>query len=126
MSQIPSDPGTDGRRRSVTYDELIALFVAFLTLGSVLFWGLTRSGVNLFGNASLFGDGTLPLVGETDSDNPLAIADLTEELEDLSLDTLDEDGEVGFGDLTMVLASWGEVVGMGDLLQVLGNWGPCL
>ena len=38
----------------------------------------------------------------------------------------DGDGEVGFGDLTMVLGSWGEVVGMNDLLQVLGNWGPCL
>ena len=38
----------------------------------------------------------------------------------------DGDGEVGFGDLTTVLASWGTVVGMDDLLQVLGNWGPCL
>lgn len=98
MSQIPSDPGTDGRRRSLSYDELIALFVAFLTLGSVLFWGLTRSGVNLFGNASLFSaDGALPLIAETDSDNPLAIADLSEDLEDLSLDTLGDDGEIGFG-----------------------------
>ena len=46
-------------------------------------------------------------------------------VQDCAGDT-DGDGEVGFGDLTMVLASWGPVVGMDDLLQVLGNWGPCL
>ena len=46
-------------------------------------------------------------------------------IQDCAGDT-DGDGEVGFGDLTMVLASWGPVVGMNDLLQVLGNWGPCL
>lgn len=69
MSQIPSDPGTDNsRRRFVDYDELIAVFVAFLTLGSVLFWGLTRSGVNLFGNAGLFNADSAPaLLNESDS-----------------------------------------------------------
>ncbi|MFK8182263.1 MAG: S-layer homology domain-containing protein [Phormidesmis sp.] len=34
-------------RRSLTFDEGIALLVAFLSLGSVLFWGLTRGGMNL-------------------------------------------------------------------------------
>ena len=38
----------------------------------------------------------------------------------------DGDGEVNFGDLTMVLASWGASVGINELLQVLSNWGPCL
>jgi S-layer homology domain len=34
------------------------MFVALLTLGSVLFWGLSRSGVNLFGQAGQWGIGT--------------------------------------------------------------------
>jgi S-layer homology domain len=33
--------------RALTFDEMIALFVAFLSLGSVLFWGLTRGGMTL-------------------------------------------------------------------------------
>lgn len=77
MSQIPSDPNTNSsNRRSLSYDELIALFVAFLTLGSVLFWGLTRSGVNLFGTAGLFNlDGATPLVGGLDNESPLDLSD---------------------------------------------------
>ena len=77
MSQIPSDQGnSDNRRRSVSYDELLAMFVAFLTLGSVLFWGLTRSGVNLFGDAGLFNLGdAAPLVEDLDSDSQLNAAD---------------------------------------------------
>ncbi|MEO0349650.1 MAG: S-layer homology domain-containing protein [Cyanobacteria bacterium P01_A01_bin.15] len=79
MSQIPSDPGTDrNRRRALTYDELIAMFVAFTTLGSVLFWGLTRSGVNLFGSAGLFSaEGAPALVGEA-ADSLLETADQDE------------------------------------------------
>jgi hypothetical protein len=34
--------------RALTFDEMIALFVAFLSLGSVLFWGMTRGGMTLF------------------------------------------------------------------------------
>lgn len=34
--------------RPLTFDEVVALFVAFLSLGSVLFWGLTRGGMTLF------------------------------------------------------------------------------
>ncbi|MEM9976434.1 MAG: S-layer homology domain-containing protein [Cyanobacteria bacterium P01_D01_bin.2] len=83
MSQIPSDPGTDrNRRRALTYDELIAMFVAFTTLGSVLFWGLTRSGVNLFGSAGLFSaEGAPALVGEA-ADSLLGAA----ESDELALD----------------------------------------
>ncbi|MBE9065337.1 S-layer homology domain-containing protein [Leptolyngbya cf. ectocarpi LEGE 11479] len=95
MSQIPSDPNTSRRdRRSLSYDELIALFVAFLTLGSVLFWGLTRSGVNLFGTAGLFNlDGAPPLVGGLGSESQL---DLSDDL-NIGIDSEGSDGEIGFG-----------------------------
>lgn len=94
MSQISSDPNTSRRdRRSLSYDELIALFVAFLTLGSVLFWGLTRSGVNLFGAAGLFNpDGAPPLVGDLGRESQL---DLSDDL-DIGIDSEDNDGEIGF------------------------------
>ena len=114
MSQVPSDPGADNnRRRAVDYDELIALFVAFLTLGSVLFWGLTRSGVNLFGNAGLFNaDGAPPLVGDSDRGSLLGADD------DLVLDiasTPDNDG-IGFGAAEAIGAA-----GAGSILGDLGS-----
>ncbi|MEM8805282.1 MAG: S-layer homology domain-containing protein [Cyanobacteria bacterium P01_G01_bin.38] len=53
MSQGPLDRNPDPRRRRLlTSDELIALFVAFTTLGSVLFWGLTRDGINILSQDS--------------------------------------------------------------------------
>ncbi|WP_152532091.1 S-layer homology domain-containing protein [Leptolyngbya sp. Heron Island J] len=110
MSQIPSDQGTsDNRRRSVTYDELIAMFVAFLTLGSVLFWGLTRSGVNLFGNAGLFNlDDAAPLVEDLDSNSQLNAAD-----EGLADDEEAEPDDVlGFGTAELI----GEA-GADDILE---------
>lgn len=93
MSQIPSDPGTnDNRRRAITYDEIIAMFVAFLTLGSVLFWGLTRSGVNLFGNAGLFNlDDVPPVVSDLDSIGPLDIPG------DIAGEAEAERDDIGFG-----------------------------
>ncbi|MBX2864993.1 MAG: S-layer homology domain-containing protein [Leptolyngbyaceae cyanobacterium MAG.088] len=86
MSQIPSDPSNNNRRRRpVTYDELLAMFVAFLTLGSVLFWGLTRSGVSLFGDANpLSTNGTPDLIG-----------DLNDELI-IGVNPDSDDGQVGF------------------------------
>ncbi|MDV3352392.1 S-layer homology domain-containing protein [Leptothoe sp. LEGE 181152] len=95
MSQIPSDPGTDNnRRRSVDYDELIALFVAFLTLGSVLFWGLTRSGVNLLGQAGLFNADSAPSVaGAFDAGERLGRAEDT----DSSLEAETDGDGIGFG-----------------------------
>lgn len=114
MSQIPSDPGADNnRRRGVDYDELIAAFVAFLTLGSVLFWGLTRSGVNLFGNSGLFdADGAPPLIGNVDNGSRLSADD------DLALDILptpDGDG-IGFGAAEAIGAA-----GAGSILSDLGR-----
>ena len=95
MSQIPSDPGTDNnRRRSVDYDELIALFVAFLTLGSVLFWGLTRSGVNLLEPAGLFNIDSEPsVVGALEAGERLGLAEGT----DGSLEAETDEDVIGFG-----------------------------
>ena len=42
--------GQTGASRPLTFDEGVALLVAFLSLGSVLFWGLTRGGMNLLGD----------------------------------------------------------------------------
>ncbi|MEM9164616.1 MAG: S-layer homology domain-containing protein, partial [Cyanobacteria bacterium P01_F01_bin.4] len=82
MSQGPLDRNPDPRRRRLlTSDELIALFIAFATLGSVLFWGLTRDGIKILGQDSQLAaelkpgqgnrvraDGLLGL-GSTDLDN---------------------------------------------------------
>ena len=38
---------------------------------------------------------------------------------------LDDDGNVGTGDLILLLGSWGDPYGTGDLIELLGNWGPC-
>ena len=43
--------------RPLTFDEVVALFVAFLSLGSVMLWGLTRGGLNAF-TGPLVGAGT--------------------------------------------------------------------
>ncbi|MGD1950559.1 MAG: S-layer homology domain-containing protein [Leptolyngbyaceae cyanobacterium] len=103
MSQLPSDPGTnDNRRRPVTYDELIAMFVAFLTLGSVLFWGLTRSGVNLFGaTGELFNvSGAAPSVEGLDTGNRQGTLDNSPDAGDA------EDTRIGFGT--------GDIIGAAD------------
>ncbi|MEM7795973.1 MAG: S-layer homology domain-containing protein [Cyanobacteria bacterium P01_C01_bin.118] len=112
MSQVPSDPDANNSRRHVIdYDELIALFVAFLTLGSVLFWGLTRSGVNLFGNTLVLdGDGTLPL-GEVDNGNLLDGADSPDA--DIQIGTPDD---IGFGATEAIGAA-----GAGSILGDLGS-----
>lgn len=124
MSQIPSDPGTndrrrrslDRRRRSLTDDELIAMFVAFLTLGSVLFWGLTRSGVNMSGSAGLFNaDGAPSLIGDLDGDSQLGNLAIGTDLNG-------GDSELGFGSAEAVAAAGAtRVLGdseRGDLIEV--------
>ena len=105
MSQLPSDRGTsDNRRRPVTYDELIAMFVAFLTLGSVMFWGLTRSGVNLFGTTGeLFNvNGATPSVEGLDNG---ARPDILDERPDAIAEEA-EDTRIGFGT--------GDIIGAAD------------
>ncbi len=42
-----SEPPTTGPRRPLSFDEMVAVGVAFLSIGSVLFWGLTQGGINL-------------------------------------------------------------------------------
>lgn len=44
-AQPPSDP-RPSRRRSLDFDEFIAVLVAFASLGAVLAWGLTRGNEN--------------------------------------------------------------------------------
>ena len=46
-----------GASRPLTFDEVVALFVAFLSLGSVILWGLTRGGLNVV-TSPLAGAGT--------------------------------------------------------------------
>ena len=50
-----SPPVTPASNRPLEFDEMVALFVAFLSLGGVLAWGLTR------GNLSIFSDSDLPV-----------------------------------------------------------------
>ncbi len=38
---------------------------------------------------------------------------------------LDVDGNVGTGDLILLLGSWDDPYGTPDLIELLGNWGPC-
>jgi len=61
-------PAAAGPRRLLDFDEMVALFVAFLSLGGVLFWGLGRGEMKLFSDDAL----TTPPVatvpgGSTDS-----------------------------------------------------------
>lgn len=46
------EPVTGLPLKPLTSDEKVALFVAFLSLGSILFWSLTQGDINLFGNNS--------------------------------------------------------------------------
>ncbi|MEO0755796.1 MAG: S-layer homology domain-containing protein [Cyanobacteria bacterium J06648_16] len=62
MSQGTPDPNQRSRY-SLNSDEMIALFVAFLTLGSVLFWGFTRSGFRLTGGDDFLATGGERLLG---------------------------------------------------------------
>ena len=56
VTQSPSEPPNDPRRaepttgpsRPLSFEEMVALLAAFLTLGSLLFWGLSRGGMNIF------------------------------------------------------------------------------
>ncbi|KPQ34088.1 MAG: S-layer homology domain [Phormidesmis priestleyi Ana] len=86
---------TTGPSRPLTFDEVVALFVAFLSLGSVLLWGLTRGGIDLFSESLASADNSIvssdedggapfafPLgsnneatAGDVDQENARALAD---------------------------------------------------
>lgn len=68
MTQSPIEPPNDpqgstppstGPSRPLSFDEMVAVGIAFLSIGSVLFWGLTRGGIEL--GQSLIGPDT-PLI----------------------------------------------------------------
>lgn len=54
-----SEPPATGPSRPLSFDEMIALLVAFLSLGSVLFWGLSRGGMDVFQTSFLTADTAL-------------------------------------------------------------------
>lgn len=60
-----SEPPATGPRRPLTFDEMVALLVAFLSLGSVLFWGLTRGGLDVLGDS--FANSDAPLLAPRSS-----------------------------------------------------------
>ncbi|MBE9063496.1 S-layer homology domain-containing protein [cf. Phormidesmis sp. LEGE 11477] len=76
-TSVPTPPNT-GANSPIGFDEMVALFVAFLSLGGVLVWGLTR------GNLSIFSDSDLPIA-------PVVIAP------DVEDDELIEPGIIGRG-----------------------------
>ena len=61
------DERPTGPSRPLTFDEVVALLVAFLSLGSVLFWGLTRGGIGAF-SESLAGADTALIAPDAEDD----------------------------------------------------------
>ncbi|MGC1306105.1 MAG: S-layer homology domain-containing protein [Phormidesmis sp.] len=62
------DTAATDARRPLTFDEMVALLVAFLSLGSVLFWGLSRGGMSPFGDS--LASANTPLVSPRSSAQP--------------------------------------------------------
>ena len=84
MTQSPIEPPNDPNRRRdeppaagpsspLGFDEMVAVLVAFLALGSVLFWGLTRGGAD-----SLFAE-PLALNSPTAAERMPALSDEAED-----------------------------------------------
>jgi hypothetical protein len=66
----PESPNSIPERRrrpatGVTFDEMIGIIIAFLTIGSLLFWGLSGKNGKLANNLSLGGDSRLSASGNT-------------------------------------------------------------
>ena len=95
MSQGTPDPNRG--RYSLASDEMIALFVAFLTMGSVLFWGLSRSGWDWLGGDNILATGESALEGAaSDVESRLGLGRLGEDEDDGALSglgLLEEDAE---------------------------------
>ncbi|MGJ3251169.1 MAG: S-layer homology domain-containing protein [Elainellaceae cyanobacterium] len=75
-NQTPPDPGSS--RRDLGLDEIIAILVAFLTIGTIVWWGMTRSGgINLSAIAPFSdtpsqpsdADSEFPLFGDSEEDD---------------------------------------------------------
>jgi S-layer homology domain len=66
----PESPNSIPERRrrpatGVTFDEMIGIIIAFLTIGSLLFWGLSGKNSKLANNFSLGGDSRLSASDKT-------------------------------------------------------------
>lgn len=82
----PTSPARTGPLRPLAFDEMVALFVAFLSLGGVLLWGLTRGNFSLLNESSAMLPGTAvtepdtsntepdELLGQADTDTPSVAA----------------------------------------------------
>ncbi len=77
-SRRPSTGGSSDRptnpSRPLTFDEVVALAIAFLSLGSVLLWGLTRGGMGAFSDSLAGVDPALvsPEIAPDAGDRPIA------------------------------------------------------
>lgn len=74
-----SEPPTTGPSRPLNFDEMVAVGIAFLSIGSVLFWGLTRGGIDLgdslIGAPSIAPSAQLSPESEEEVDEAIAAAD---------------------------------------------------
>ncbi|MGI8936237.1 MAG: S-layer homology domain-containing protein [Phormidesmis sp.] len=86
MTQSPIEPPNDpqgstppstGPNRPLSFDEMVAVGIAFLSIGSVLFWGLTRGGIEL--GQSLVGSDT-PLIAPRAQLSPESAEEIDEEI----------------------------------------------
>ena len=86
MTQSPIEPPNDpqgstppstGPNRPLSFDEMVAVGIAFLSIGSVLFWGLTRGGIEL--GESLIGSDT-PLIAPRAQLSPESEEEIDEEI----------------------------------------------
>lgn len=84
--QNPQDPNRRRRPEGITFDEMIAIIVAFSTIGAILFWSLgnRRGGFNIAGLQNLLSSDT---IAETDTERGIIrITDDTDVIARVDLD----------------------------------------
>lgn len=97
--QEPQNTNTESRKRiaGLTYDELIAIFVAFSTIGSILFWSFGSKIGNLAGNLGLGRQGSLLSkdigigIGSINADSDVSFGEIESDTD--SFDVRDDDAE---------------------------------
>ncbi|MEM8827826.1 MAG: S-layer homology domain-containing protein [Cyanobacteria bacterium P01_G01_bin.19] len=97
--QEPQNTDTESRKRiaGLTYDELIAIFVAFSTIGSILFWSFGSKIGNLAGNLGLGRQGSLLSkdigigIGSINADSDVSFGEIESDTD--SFDVRDDDAE---------------------------------
>lgn len=72
-----SRPAATGPLRPLEFDEMVALFVAFLSLGGVLFWGLSRGDMSLLSGGGLT-TGPVAVAPRADDESPLGSNGITD------------------------------------------------